>query len=253
MGKIKALVSIAVTILILSIVVVAIVKKQSTICEKIEVKIVPIPSPSMVSIPEIEQMIADSNLVVIGKSVKELRNITGQIADVITHHPFILQCRNVYFSNSSMVIEIVQSRPLVHVFSNQHDQYFIDHEGFIIPYHPNLQENILVAHGNIDYNFQTKFVSDSVPLLHGIYTIAKRVFADPFLNAQFRQFYVNKNLDIELIPTVGKQVVLFGDATDADAKLLHLSKMYSEALPYRGINEYTMLDARFKNRIIAKK
>lgn len=253
MGKIKALISIIVTLLIFSIVIVAIVKKQGSICEKIEVKTTLSQMATLVSPSEIEKMIADSNIVATGKSVKELKNVTGKIADIIVTHPFILQCKNIYFTQSAMVIEIVQSRPLVHIFSNQGDQYFIDHQGFVIPYHSNIQENILVANGHIDYDFSTKIISDSVPLLHSLYTVAKHIFADPFCNAQFRQLYVNHNQDIELIPSVGKQVVLFGDHTDAKAKLLHLSKMYAETLPYHGINEYVLLDARFKNRIIAKK
>ncbi|MDL2307986.1 hypothetical protein LJC68_02920 [Bacteroidales bacterium OttesenSCG-928-B11] len=252
MGKLKAIVSIAVTILIFSLVVVAIVKKQSAICEKIEIKIAASQNQPLVSVQEIEKMIADSNVVVIGKTVKDLRSVTGEVADIITHHPFILQCKRVYFSRSSMIIEIIQSHPLVHVFS-ENDQYFIDDEGFIIPFHPNIHESILVANGHIDYNFSRKIVADSVPLLHSLYTVAKEIKADPFCNAQFKQLYVNKNQAIELIPVFGNQLVLFGDHSDAKAKLLHLSKMYSDALPYHGINDYTLLDARFKNRIIAKK
>lgn len=253
MGKIKALVSIIVTILVFSIVIVAIVQKQSAVCSKIEIKITPEKNSPLVSTSEIEKMISDSNIVVIGKTTKELKSVVGKIADIVTLHPFIQECRNIYFTNSSMVIEIAQSHPLLHLFSANNKQYFIDQRGFIIPYHSNFQENVLIAHGNIPYNFETKIASDSIPLLHSLYTIAKYITSDPFTDAQFRQLYVNRNQNIELIPTVGKQVILFGDETDAEAKLLHLSKLYREILPYHGINDYTLLDARFKNRIIAKK
>ena len=85
------------------------------------------------------------------------------------------------------------------------------------------------------------------------YNIAHAIQQNEFAKVQFRQIYINENQEIELIPSVGRLTVLFGDDTDAAEKLVHLREVYRNGLIYTNINQYTQLDVRFKNRVIAKK
>ena len=89
-------------------------------------------------------------------------------------------------------------------------------------------------------------------VMERLYLIAQAILEDPFSTAQFRQMYVNEKQEIELIPTVGNHVVLFGTEENAEDKLFNLKETYSHALVY-GVEQYKQLDARYKNRIIAKK
>ena len=74
-----------------------------------------------------------------------------------------------------------------------------------------------------------------------------------FYRAQFRQFYVQNNNEVVLVPTVGRHKILFGTDKNMEEKLFNLQQTYQQGLAYMGMDQYATLDVRYKNRVIAKK
>ena len=75
----------------------------------------------------------------------------------------------------------------------------------------------------------------------------------PFFNENFKQIYVNEQRVIELVPINGSLTILFGDEVDAEEKFFKIKEIYTNVLPYSADKKYSLIDVRFKNRVIAKK
>ena len=57
----------------------------------------------------------------------------------------------------------------------------------------------------------------------------------------------------EMIPKIGNQLIVFGDATDVDAKLQKLKLFYKEVVVKAGWNKYSVINVQYKNQVVARR
>jgi cell division protein FtsQ len=62
---------------------------------------------------------------------------------------------------------------------------------------------------------------------------------------------INPHSKFEIIPLIGDQLVVVGDAEQLDKKFNRLKSFYQQALLQHGINTYEKLDLRFENQVVA--
>ncbi|MDR1757616.1 MAG: hypothetical protein LBR51_01465 [Bacteroidales bacterium] len=256
MKRLKAIVKISAMLGIIVMMCIAIVKMQSRVCLDIEIKTPDKTMVSCVSPEEIRQKLAKEKLHVEGLNYKEIQAKWEQLLPVIKSHPYIASCDNFYFSGNKLVLEITPRSPLLHVYDETGEQYFLDRSGILLPYSPLVKENLIVALGHIakqQEQLLTNAGDDSNSVLYVLRSIALAIEEDPFYAAQFRQIYVNSQGETELIPTIGVPKILFGNDENVAEKLALLKIIYTKAFPYTDMDKYAWLDVRFKNRIIAKK
>jgi cell division protein FtsQ len=251
MSKIKPLLVIILTIGIITVAILAIVKMRARECDKIQVTIQFEGEYPTVTESDVINMIKKSGVQLIGKELKEID--LGEVSAVIAQNPFILQTNKIYFQNKSAVIDITLKKILLHVYPQKGEQYFIDENGHFLPYSPEVRDNLIIANGNIKTQYKPDSRIDDKSIISSIFRIAQLIEENEFYAAQFRQLYVNDQNEIEIIPTVGKHVILFGDEKNAAEKLFNLKETYKNGLTYVGMDQYALLDVRYKNRVIAKK
>jgi cell division protein FtsQ len=56
-----------------------------------------------------------------------------------------------------------------------------------------------------------------------------------------------------MIPKLGNQLIVFGDATDVDIKLAKLKLFYKEVMVKAGWNNYSVINVQYKNQVVAKR
>lgn len=253
MKKFKAIVKIAVTIGIVAVVAIAILQMRSRQCKEMKVRIDREIENPLVSTGDIDRLLRDSGIVVVGKNFKEITSISGKLLQLVERHPFVQSCDKVFFAGSTLVFDITPREPLIRIYPSGGEQYFLDKKGHTLPYSERVKENLVIANGNHIPRYKGEKQADSVPVLKSIFTIGSQICENEFSSAQFRQIYINEGGDVELIPTIGNHIVLFGDHENTPEKLFHLEETYKKALSYMGMEQYASLDVRFKNRVIARK
>ena len=90
-------------------------------------------------------------------------------------------------------------------------------------------------------------------MIDDVFKVAEFIRTDPLWHAQIEQLYVNKELEIELIPRVGNHRIVVGDATDLKKKLDKLKIFYKKGLSKTGWNEYSVINLKFANQVVCKK
>lgn len=205
-----------------------------------------------VSDTDILRMIDNNHIKAIGVPMKEID--LESIATQLERNPYVKTVNEVRFSSTRLRIVVTLKNILLHVYTQDGHQFFIDEDGMMLPFSMQVKENVLVANGKISASFANgKNVKDCDTNLRRVFRIASYLHDNDFYNAQFRQLYVTNSNEVVLVPTVGRHKVLFGTDENMEEKLFNLQQTYQQGLSYMGMDQYSTLDVRYKNRVIAKK
>ncbi|NQY68000.1 MAG: cell division protein FtsQ [Flavobacteriales bacterium] len=166
--------------------------------------------------------------------------------------------------DGNIMVEVSQRRPIIRIFSEAGNSYYIDDQGELMPTSNKYTSRIIVASGKIENDItsygielaegkEDALTSADVNMLDQLFQLARKIDGDPFWKAQFVQVYVNEDQEIELIPSVGNHKIILGDVTDMEEKLKKLRVFYKKGLSKTGWNEYSVINLKFKDQIVCTK
>jgi cell division protein FtsQ len=155
-----------------------------------------------------------------------------------------------YFDNNNILRVAVQERePIARIFSTNGNSFYIDSSCKILPLSAKFSARLPVV---------TEFAGVSNALSHAdsatlqqIKVISNKIYADTFLMAMIEQINILPNNSFEMIPKLGKQIIVFGDAENIDSKFESLKLFYKKVIPLAGWNKYSKINLQFKNQVVA--
>jgi len=146
----------------------------------------------------------------------------------------------VYVSGKWM-IDIDLRKPIARIFNQDSTSFYLDQDGKLMPLSNSYTARVMTINGFVNETDLTKNAigimnNDSlktIEILDDLYAISSYVCSDEFLSAQITHVFVNQFNEFELIPRVGDQRILFGDASFMEGKFKKLEGFYTQ-----GINRY---------------
>jgi cell division protein FtsQ len=156
-------------------------------------------------------------------------------------------------------IELSQRNPILRVFTEYGDSYYIDENGWMMPLSDKFTSRVLVANGAVKTSFSMGYDMNIMDLkqedqrLKDLYQLASFINNDSFLKAQIVQIYVKENGDLELIPRVGNQEIIFGKAENIKQKFDKLMVFYKQGLSKTGWNGYKRINLKYNNQVVCTK
>jgi cell division protein FtsQ len=225
------------------------VKKSEMVCK--DVKIYIPGNQYFIDKQEVESILGVSSHTLIGHKMENI-NI-HDLEKRLNANPFIETAR-VYADMDGIInIEISQRQPVLRVM-NQFDQdFYVDQHGLKIPLSANFTARVLAANGFIEEPFGGRIDTLHTALAKDIFKTLLFIRKDSLWDAQIAQIYVNKNHEIELIPRVGNQRILLGNADSLETKFHNLRIFYKQALPQVGWDAYKMINIKYANQVIGIK
>jgi cell division protein FtsQ len=187
-------------------------------------------------------------------SVEELEHKAEKI-------PYVLEADAFKSINGEVTLNIRQRRAIVLVIDQENKKYYIDETGEVIPPRPGFPADILVCNGNIPhYKFygenQNAAFKDSImqhSILGDIYTLARKLDANPFLHQEITQLYVTPKGEFYMVPLVGRHKILLGSIDNVDEKLENLEEFYKQAKKFDAWGKYKIINLKYKNQIVCTK
>ncbi|TKC08213.1 cell division protein FtsQ [Pedobacter polaris] len=225
------------------------INKQKVKCTKVEILIPG--ADNFIEREEIDAILKQGEGALIGRNLETI-NI-HQIEKNIKSNPYIAFVK-VYADMDGIIhIEIKQRQPVLRIINAGGQDYYIDSDGLKMPMSPNFTANVLVATGNILEGFSGRIDTLLTPLARDLYKTALYSKRDTLWDAQFEQIYVNEKNDIELIPRVGNQRIILGNADSLETKMNNLLAFYKQAMPKVGWNVYKTINLKYYNQIVCEK
>jgi cell division protein FtsQ len=230
------------------------------VCRKIEISIDRSQGNQFVDEEDIHAMVYHEIDTIVGK---KLNSIDAQQLEIkVNHHPCVASTEIYKSVDGKLRIEVAQRSPILRIFTRAGESYYLDSEGRAMPVSRKFTARVPVANGLIRDSYQQvshlnlKLVPDSMKnqlIIDDLFRYADFIRRDAFWSAQIEQFYVNKDMEIELIPRVGNHRIVFGDATQIAHKFNKLKVFYTKGLPKTGWNEYSVINLKYANQIVCKK
>lgn len=158
-------------------------------------------------------------------------------------------------------IEMKLRRPIARIFNMDGSSCYLDMDGTLMPLSSNFTAHVLTVTGNINENDYAKDVNTiinndslkTIEILDDLYQISSYVCSDEFLSAQFTQVHINPYNEFELIPRVGDQRVLFGEAEDIPGKFKKLELFYTEGISRAGWENYDTINVMYASQVVCSK
>ena len=197
-----------------------------------------------------EQQILDLAITDRGVDVEHtpipLLNLHG-MEQAIKADPWVAGAQ-VYVDNEKVLqVYVTQRIPVARIFQQDSKSYYLDTTLSIMP----------LSASNIYYTTvitnvpELKNDSASWALRKNIITLVRTIQADTFWNAQVAEVEVDSLGQFELLPILGDQKILFGDAVNIREKLANLFSFYKNVLNRIGWDKYDVLDVRFAGQVVA--
>lgn len=224
-------------------------KKQDVKCTKVEI-IIP-GADNFIEREEIDAILAANSGNLVGKYLGQI-NI-HEIEKAIKANPYIAFVKVYADMDGVISIEVKQRQPVLRVINANGQDYYIDSEGLKIPVSANYTANVLVATGNIVEGFSGKMDTLLTQVAKNLFKAALYTKKDSLWDAQFEQFYVNEKSDIEIIPRVGIQRIILGNADSLEVKMANLLAFYKQAMPKVGWEAYKTINLKYTNQIVCEK
>lgn len=175
-----------------------------------------------------------------GQSFKDIsREDINQLLNKNPHWDTAYCYRN---SAAELVVCAKAVMPILHVFADNGEEYYLGQDGRILPLTGHTPE-LCVATGAITHNFASQHLVE----------LANLILESDFWRLQVQQIYVDSRSRLWLTTRLGEKEILLGDASNLEDKLERLRLFYMKGLPKAGWNTYERIDASFDGQLVCVK
>jgi len=156
-----------------------------------------------------------------------------------------------FFDNNDILrVSIDEREPVARVFSLTGKSFYIDRSIKVLPLSDKFSARLPVFTGFAhNPDFLSKADSN---LLTDIKVISHALQADSFLMAMIEQVDITPQRNFEMIPKIGNQLIVFGDAEDVAEKFNKLRIFYKAVITKTGWSKYSVINLQYKNQVVAK-
>ena len=213
---------------------------EEVTCDSVSVSICDSVPSDCITIDYIYGILRRHKIAVEGKKFSEID--LPMIDSLIMENPYIDHVRSHFTATGTLYIQVTPQHPILHIMAQNGEDYYLDCKGTVMPV-DTVKADLCVATGNISQKFARERL---IPL-------AKYINEDKFWNRQIEQIHVVADYDIEMIPRVGKHIIMLGDARNYTDQLERLLLFYREGLPVVGWNKYKAINLAFDGQIVGIK
>ena len=230
--------------------VAAIKSKPAKHCKNIEIKIQGVSNNFFVNKKDIlDAITAGERSEVVGKPIGSFN--LKKLETGLERNIWIKSAELFFDNNEILHVTVLEREPIARVFTITGTTFYIDDELAILPLSEKFSARLPVF---------TNFPSDKgilvkadSNLLSNIKTISIAIQKDSFSMAMIEQVDITAQRLFEMIPKIGNQLIVFGDATDVVAKLAKLKLFYKEVMVKAGWDNYSVINVQYKNQVVAKR
>lgn len=203
---------------------------------------------------EVQQICEEANGGLMGKVASQID--LAAIRTSLLSSPYVRRAKVYQTLDGRCNIDVVLRKPIALVMDQFGTQFYIDHEGAVLPMKKGALADVPIFLGDFRTPLLTDgvFVDDLSNAFHqSVYWMAKSIQMHPLWNAQIDQVYWQSPIGWRIIPRMGSQEIWIGDSENFDIKMKNLFVFYAKTLPKIDLDQYEVLDARFINQIVGIK
>jgi cell division protein FtsQ len=213
---------------------------------------------AMITAEEITRLVVDKFGEIEGAPM--LRIDLNELENTVLINPYIATCEVYQTIEGDLILKATVREPLVRVINLDDDQYYLDLTGCLMPVNPRHPSHVPIASGfiadkyiSLDKSEKSLNAYPDSSMLHQVYQVAWYIFKDDFLRSFIDQIYITEKKEIELVPKIGTQTIIFGKGEDAAEKLENLKTFYQKVMSNIDWRYYKSINLKYKNQVVCLK
>lgn len=213
---------------------------------------------AMITLEEINTLVTEKFGEIEGSPVTGID--LNDLENTVLANPYVSKCEVFQTMDGNLEMKVMVREPLVRIINENDIQFYLDYNGYAMPLSPSHPSHVLIANGRVkEYYFspdKTERPLSSFPdssALQQVYPVAFYISQDEFLKSFIDQIFINENHEMELVPKIGSQAILFGNADDAKEKLENLKTFYQKVMNQMDWNVYKTINLKYKNQVVCSK
>ncbi len=163
-----------------------------------------------------------------------------------------IKSAELFFDNNEILQVIVHERePVARVFTASGTTFYIDNELTMLPLSEKFSARLPVF-TNFPSDNKVLSKADS-SLLMDVKVVSLAIQKDSFRMAMIEQIDITAQRIFVMIPKIGNQLIVFGNADDVEGKFNKLQLFYKEIMVKAGLGNYSEINVQYKNQVVAKR
>jgi len=213
---------------------------EDRICEGVNVEILDSIADGFITESFIRSLLTRNNISPEGMKISEIN--LEQIEELMLGESHIESANCFYNAAGVLCIKVVPQRPVLHVISQNGDDYYLSSTGLTMPT-ASFNVNLCVATGRISKQFASERLLEMALFIHD----------NLFWREQIEQIHVLSPERIVLYPRVGQHVIELGSIDGFQEKLDRLRIFYRKGLERVGWNKYSTISLAYDGQIVCTK
>ena len=238
-------------------------KEKNIVSENVNIVVTNTNDNYFIDEEDVKLFFKERNDSVLNTSIKNI-NVT-QLEKALNTHPAIENAEVAVDVNGDVDVQVLQRTPIVRIINADGESYYIDSQSKLMPLSDKYTARVLIASGNIyepytkRYTMSVNEISTSelyskVSVLDDIYKVTQYIIHDSILTSLIHQININKEKEIELFPSLGNHVIIFGNTDNISEKFNKLKLFYKEGMNKTdGWNKYSTINVKYKNQVVCTK
>ena len=226
----------------------AVHNKEVKVCKGVEINISGVSTNFFIDKTDVYNIIKNFG----GDSMqkKSLASIDlGRIEKALEKDVWVKNAELYFDNNNFLKVSVEEREPVARLFTVTGNTFYIDSSCMMLPLSDKFSARLPVFTGfTSDARILAK---DDSSLLCSIKNMSLKILSDTFLMAMIDQIDISTNRSFELVPKLGKQRIIFGDATDVNSKFDKLKLFYKDVITQSGWNRYSTINLQYKNQVVA--
>jgi cell division protein FtsQ len=184
--------------------------------------------------------------VIRGRSLKsfDLRAMENKME----RNPWIRDAQLFFDNNGQLNVVITEAEPIARIFTVTGNSFYIDTAMERLPLSNKLSARLPVFTG-FPTDKPRLNAADSA-LMSDIKMMSRFMLKEPLWMAQIAQVDITPERKFEMIPTIGRHVIEFGNGQDYEKKFRRLLIFYKDVLSKTGMDTYSRINVQFNRQVI---
>ena len=158
-----------------------------------------------------------------------------------------------FFDNDRVLqVQVEEREPIARLFTRAGSSWYLDSSGKYLPLTPRKPPVKHPVFTGMPEKLKPVQSADSSLLSH-VKAISSVLHQDEFWSAQITQVDVTPENEFELVPLVGRHIILFGNGTSCEKKFSRLAIFYRNVLARTGFDYYSAINVKFDHQVIGVK
>lgn len=223
--------------------------RTSALCDDVLIDVKDSSDVDLVTQKEIRRKVDEISGVLVGTPLNTID--TKVIEESLVEMPQVKSVSVYKTIDKKLMISLEQRRPIVRLIDANGQSMLLGREGNLIPINQGRPSRLPIVTGSFKLADIQAGIADSVHT--ELFEYARAIAADSFWKAQLQHTIYTPAEGFVAFPQVGKHSIVFGDASDIEAKLLKLKVFYDEGMNEANWNKYSRINLKYKYQIVCTK